>query len=58
MTERAISFPRQDSTMPLSVLFAPDGTILQRGLCGDQIYTAVAEALSAQYPLRRSTARW
>ena len=48
MTERAISFPRQDSTMPLSVLFAPDGTILQRGLRGDQIYTAVAEALSAQ----------
>ena len=34
--------------MPFSVLFAPDGTILQRGLRGDQIYTAVAEALSAQ----------
>ena len=45
MTERAISFPRQDSTMPLSVLFAPDGTILKRGLRGEQIYSTLQDLL-------------
>ena len=33
------------SSIPHLILFAPDGTILKRGLRGEEIYTAVAEAL-------------
>lgn len=33
------------NAIPLLILFAPDGTILKRGLRGDEIYAAVAEAL-------------
>lgn len=34
------------STIPHLILFAPDGTILQRGLRGEEIYEAVAKALA------------
>lgn len=34
------------SAIPHVILFAPDGTILKRGLRGDDIYAAVEEALS------------
>jgi len=34
------------SAIPHLILFAPDGTILQRGLRGEQIYDAVSEILS------------
>ena len=34
------------SAIPHLILFAPDGTILQRGLRGEEIYQAVAEALN------------
>ena len=33
------------NAIPHLILFAPDGTILKRGLRGEDIYTAVAEAL-------------
>ena len=33
------------NAIPHLILFAPDGTILKRGLRGEEIYTAVAEAL-------------
>ena len=36
------------TAIPHLILFAPDGTILKRGLRGDQIYAAVEEALTAK----------
>jgi hypothetical protein len=33
------------NAIPHLILFAPDGTILKRGLRGDEIYAAVADAL-------------
>jgi len=36
------------NAIPHLILFAPDGTILKRGLRGEQIYAAVEEALSAK----------
>nr|MCR5744178.1 TlpA family protein disulfide reductase [Bacteroidales bacterium] len=35
------------NAIPHLILFAPDGTILKRGLRGDQIYETVSEILSA-----------
>jgi len=34
------------SSIPHLILFAPDGTILKRGLRGEEIYETVAEVLS------------
>ena len=34
------------NAIPHLILFGPDGTILQRGLRGEDIYTTVAELLS------------
>lgn len=36
----------QVTAIPHLILFAPDGTILQRGLRGEQIYTVISEILS------------
>jgi len=36
------------NAIPHLILFAPDGTILRRGLRGEQIYEAVAEALAGK----------
>lgn len=36
------------SAIPHLILFAPDGTILQRGLRGEQIYATVAQLLSEE----------
>jgi len=36
------------SAIPHLILFAPDGTILKRGLRGEQIYATISEILSAE----------
>ena len=47
-TRKAILKDRQVTTIPHLILFAPDGTILRRGLRGEQIHATVSELLGGK----------